>query len=390
MNLFRKNTNFFVALFIAFLMVGCAPQARQRVLWPVYPATPRIEWLGTYASQYDFPKSRKDVVSDYILGGNEPEGFKSPYGIVRDSRGLIYVADALDGNLRVYNPHAKTVEYYTKEPSFARPAGLTIDAADNLYVVDSEARAVHVYNKDRKPLRAIGSPGELLSPAYIAIDQARSRIYVSDPRGNRIVIYDRFGKKSGEISGKTASGKGVYALSSPQGMAIDKAGNLYVAELLGARISVFDAQGTYLRSFGMRGDAVYQFEAPRDLAFDSDGNLWVLDIRRAQIYTYTPDGVLLLATGTSAPSSHPLGFSTPTAIYIAPDDTIYVTDRVNRRFSVWRYFSERYLKEHPLSAEEQAYLQEVGSKIITPPEPQVPIGPVGPVGPVKSETAAEK
>jgi DNA-binding beta-propeller fold protein YncE len=254
---------------------------------------------------------------------------------------------------------------------FTRPAGLAIDAADNLYVVDSEARAVLVFDKKRRPLRTIGGPEELVAPAYIAIDAPRAKIYVSDPRANKIVIYDRFGKKSGEIGG---SG---YTFSSPQGMAIDKAGNLYVAELLGARISVFDAQGNYLRSFGERGDKAYQFEAPRDLAFDSDGNLWVADIRRAQIYTYTPEGVLLLATGTSAPSSDPLGFSTPTAITLTADDTILVTDRVNRRFSMWRYFSESYLKEHPFTAAEEKYLRELRGKIVAPPAAVEVVSPQG-------------
>lgn len=348
--------------FVSLTMAACSPPPRQRILWPVFPATPRIEWLGTYASQYDFPRTRTQVWSEGLLGKTEPELFKSPYGIVRDSKGVIYVADTQEGNLRVYDMAAQTVKLYSEDPTFSRPLDLTIDAADNLYVVDSEMRAILIFDKDRRPLRTLGSPEELQSPAYIAIDEARARIYVSDSRANKIVIYDRFGKKAGEIGRQPAGEKGTFTFSSPQGMAIDKAGNLYVAELLGARISVFDAQGKYLRSFGERGDAVYQFEAPKDLAFDSDGNLWVVDIRRAQIYTYSPGGALLLATGTAAPSNDPIGFSMPTAIFIAADDTIYITDRMNRRFSVWRYFSERYLKEHPFTAEEQAHLQEVARR----------------------------
>jgi len=344
-------------LFVTFL-AACAPPPRQRVLWPVFPATPRIEWLGTFASQDDFPKVAGQNFSEFILGRTEPKTFKSPYGIVSDSQGRIYIADALDANLRVYDLTARTIEYYSEDPIFSRPAGLAIDAADNLYVVDSDMAAVLVFDKNRQPLRSIGVAKELQSPAYIAIDANRARIYVSDPRANKIVIYDRFGKKAGEIGASSG-----YFFSSPQGLAIDTSGQLYVAELLGAKISVFDAAGNYLRSFGERGDAHYQFEAPKDLAFDSDGNLWVLDARRAQIYTYTPQGVLLLVTGTDGPSTHPLGFSTPTAIYISPADKIYVTDRLNRRFSMWHYFSERYLAEHPFSSEEQKYLQEVGSRV---------------------------
>lgn len=356
-----------VLLLLLTLLAACTPPPRQRVLWPVFPATPRIEWLGTFASQDDFPKTGGEIFSELILGRSEPQPFKSPYGIVCDSQGRIYIADSLDSNLRVYDMTAQTVEYYTKDPLFGRPAGLAIDAADNLYVVDSDLAAVLVFDKERRQIRSIGGANELQSPAYIAIDAPRARIYVSDPKANKIVIYDRFGKKAGEIGARRGSGSNGYAFSSPQGMAVDKAGQLYVAELLGAKVSVFDATGNFLRSFGERGDAVYQFEAPKDLAFDSDGNLWILDARRAQIYTYSPEGVLLLATGTDGPSAHPLGFSTPTAIYIGADDKIYVTDRLNRRFSMWKYFSERYLREHPFTAEEQAYRQEVGRRIVEPP-----------------------
>lgn len=363
----RRIVLLLLLIFLVSFLAACTPPPRQRVLWPVYPATPRIEWLGTFASQDDFPKTAGQNFSELILGRTEPKTFKSPYGIVSDSQGRIYIADALVANLRVYDLKARTIEFYSEEPIFSRPAGLAIDAADNLYVVDSDAAAVLVFDKERRPLRSIGVAAELQSPAYIAIDARRARIYVSDPKANKIVIYDRFGKKAGEIGPLWGSEKGAGGFSSPQGMAIDKSGQLYVAELLGARISVFDAKGNFLRSFGERGDAHYQFEAPKDLAFDSDGNLWVLDTRRAQIYTYTPEGVLLLATGTDGPSTHPLGFSTPTAIHIDADDKIYVTDRLNRRFSVWHYFSERYLQEHPFTAEEQAYIQEVGSRIVAPP-----------------------
>lgn len=348
----RSISLLFLLFFLASIMAGCTPPPRKRVLWPVFPETPRIEWLGTYSSQDDFPKTGWQIFGERITGKPEPEVFKSPYGIVSDSSGRIYIADALNANLRVYDMAAQTIEYYSKNPIFSRPAGLAIDATDNLYVVDSEMAAVLVFDKNRRPLRSIGAPGELQSPAYIAIDATRSRIYVSDPRANKIIIFDRFGKKTGEIGQQRTIKNGGYSFSSPQGMAIDKEGNLYVAELLGAKISVFDPKGNYLRSFGERGDAVYQFEAPKDLDFDSDGNLWVLDARRAQIYTYSPDGVLLLVTGSVGPSIHPLGFSTPTAIFITADDTIYITDRLNRRFSVWRYFSARYLKEHPFSAED--------------------------------------
>lgn len=364
----RLITGFFLSLLFVNMLAGCAQSPAKRFLWPSPPLTPRIEWLGTFASQDDFPKSGRQKFLEMILGRPTPEYFKFPFGIVKDSRGVIYVADNAAHKLLVYDVAAQTVESYSNDPIFSRPAGLAVDSADNLYVVDAEIGSVFIFDKNRRPRRTIGARDELRSPAYICIDQERGRIYVSDPRSNRIVIYDRFGKKISEIGPQAKMDNGVFHLASPQGMAIDKAGNLFVAELLGARISVFDSEGKYLRSFGERGDAVYQFEAPKDLAFDSDGNLWVADTRRAQIYTYTPEGKLLLVTGGAGATSDPLGFSMPTAIFIAPDDTIYVTDRVNRRFSVWRYLSKDYLREHPSPDKEQNDIQPVGSSAGAAPQ----------------------
>lgn len=369
-----------LALTLALLLSGCAPPKRPRVLWPVSPDTPRIEWLGTYASQDEFPKTGLQSFFEGLLGKPELAVFQSPFGIVSDGQGIVYVADNIDHNLRVYDLNNHTVNYFSKDPLFDRPAGLALDAAGNLYVVDIGRRSVTVFDRERRPLRTIGSPEELQTPAYIEIDEARDRIYVSDPRANRIVVYNLAGVKQREIGPELV--KDATYLFNPQGMAIDKEGNLFIAEVLASRISVVAPDGTFLRSFGERGDAFYQFEAPKDLAFDSDGNLWVVDNRRTQIYTYAPDGTVLLTTGSATRSANALDFAAPTAIHIAPDDSIYVSDRMNRRFSVWRYLSERYLAEHPFTPAEQAYLDELGQRARQLREeaekkPETPAAPAG-------------
>lgn len=339
-------------------LCACAPPPQERVIWPLPPNPPRLEWLGTYASQDNFPKSGFQLFLDNLLGKQALSVFQMPFGIAADGHGIVYVADSADANLRIYDLNRHTVNYFSKDPIFDRPMGLDIDADGNLYVVDGGKHSVLVFDRDRRPLRVFGSPAELTAPVYVKVDAPRDRVYVSDSRANRVVVYNRAGVKQGEI-GPLLDSKD-NALFSPQGMAIDKDGNLFIAEVLGTRISVVDAQGKYLRSFGERGDALYQFEAPKDLAFDSEGNLWVVDNRRPQIYTYTPEGVLLLVTGEPQRSAHALGFVAPTAIFIAPDDTIYISDRMNRRFSVYRYLSQKYLAEHPFTPAEEARLKALG------------------------------
>lgn len=360
------------AIVLALFASGCsAPQQKQRVLWPLPPETPRIEWLGTYGSEDDFPKSGVQKFNEQLAGKPEFAVFKSPFGIAGDGHGIVYISDSSDHNLRVYDLNNYTVNYFSKEPLFDRPAGLDIDSAGNLYVVDNGRRLVNVFDRDRRPLRSFGL-SDLQAPAYIHIDEERDRVYVSDPRVNKIVVYNLAGVKQKEIGPQLAPD---VAFGSPQGMATDKDGNLYVAEMLSSRISVLDVNGLYQRSFGERGDAFYQFEAPKDIAFDSDGNLWVIDNRRPMIYTYSPKGELLLTTGTAARSYEPLGFVAPTAIHIAANDTIYVSDRMNRRFSTWRYLHEGYFVENPLTPAEKAALEKTATdaqKRAPAPAPNAP------------------
>jgi predicted membrane-bound mannosyltransferase/DNA-binding beta-propeller fold protein YncE len=65
----------------------------------------------------------------------------------------------------------------------------------------------------------------------------------------------------------------------PLGMSFDVAGNLYVAEENGHRISVFDSNGNYVKSIGQFGNGLdgLQFNRPNSVTFAPDGSLFVVD-----------------------------------------------------------------------------------------------------------------
>jgi DNA-binding beta-propeller fold protein YncE len=347
----------FSALAAAILLAGCAkPPEMPRILWPPPPDTPRLEFIGAYASQDDFPKTGPQAFTEGIVGKPPLALFKSPFGIVADARGKVYVSDMHDKNVRVYDLKAHTVNYLFKHPVLDTPFGMVMDGAGNIYVADGARGKVMVFSADGRPLFSFGSSEVLTKPAYLALNERLERIYVSDGAGHRIVVFDMRGKylfSFGRLGG------GPSDLHSPQGLAIDAQDHVFVADMLNARVQVFDADGRYLYLFGERGDLPSQFEAPKDLAFDSDGNLYAIDSRRPLLYTYTPDGRLLLTTGGSSRTGHKLGFTRPTSIYIDSSDRIYVADMLNRRFSVWQYLSEAYLKEHPITDEDIRRIEEL-------------------------------
>lgn len=351
-----KKISWFGLVLTLVMLTGCAgPQKLPRLFWPPPPEQPRLEFIGAYSAVEDFPKSPGQLFTEKMTGKQVVPAFKTPFGVASDGKGLVYVSDIHDRNLRVIDMNAPTIEYFTKELLFATPLGMTMDSRDNLYIADGAKEKVFVFGPGKKPLFTFGTPEVISKPAYLAINEKLDRIYVSDGDGHRIVVFDMRGKHLFSFGTK---GEGEGEFYSPQGVAIDQEGKVYVADMFNARIQVFDAEGKYLSRFGQRGDQIWQFDRPKSLAFDSEGHLYVLDSRKAAILIYDRNGKLLLTTGTGAPSTHKMGFGLPASIFIDANDRIYVADSLNKRFAVWQYLSQAYLAKNPITEKDREELEK--------------------------------
>lgn len=342
----KKLLKLIILLLVLVALVGCAKTEKLRVLWPPLPDTPRLEWLGIYYSEGDFPKSQREAAMQSMVGDSGFDYFGRPFGIAADGKGLVYVSDADQRVIKIFDFNRRQVSRFGNGRRFQNPLGLAVDSRDNLYVVEGVSAKVLVFSADQRPLFSFGGEDVFKKPVQLTLNETLGRIYVSDGAGHRIAVFDMEGKHLFSF-GSQGSGDGEFY--SPQGLAIDRDHRLFVADQFNARIQVFDADGTFLYKFGERGDRQWNFEFPKDLAFDSDGNLHVLDMRKAALITYRPDGTLLLYTGGQA-SIEPVGFSMPVSLWIDQNDQIYVADSLNRRFAHWRYFSDEYLRRHPFDS----------------------------------------
>lgn len=344
-----------VSLGVVFLLTACAPpEQKHRVVWPLPPERPRLEWIGNYNGQESFPKSRGKKALESMVGGKQDlTTFDGPYGIVSNGAGIVYVVDQFQQQIWVYDFNLQKTTPFSKGPIFSRPSVLDVDRAGNLYVSDTGSGKILVFSPARKLLRSIGSPEELKWPVFFALNEENGRIYISDVPQHRIVMYSMEGDFIGSFGTRGVNGG---EFNYPQGVAVNAAGEVFVADSMNARIQVFTAEGEFVRMFGSRGDQPYQFEFPKSLDFDSDGNLWITDSRRPKIYTYTPEGKLLLETGSARRSTDALGFGMPVVINIDRNDRIYISDSTNKRFSVYQYMNDAYLQANPLSEADIEFL----------------------------------
>jgi len=315
-------------------------------------------------------------------------GLVAPFSVAVDSSRSVYIADASDNRIRqvsngaiataVGNGTAGVGGDYG--PPFAAelnfPCGVAVDFAGNLYIADSYNNRIRkLSNGVLTTVAGSGTAGfsgdngpatfaELNAPSAVAVDAA-GNLYIADTLNQRIrkvtngVITTVAG--SG-LAGVNAAGYGgdngqatSARLANPVGVAIDASGNLYIADagnhrirrVSGGEITTVAGNG----AAGFSGDngpaANAELWSPEGIAIDSRGNLYIADQGNQRIRKVSQGVIATVAGngtagfgGDNGPATsaelHGIGGSTPLPWGIAVDaaGNLYVADPGNRRVRV--------------------------------------------------------
>ena len=127
--------------------------------------------------------------------------------------------------------------------------------------------------------------------------------------------------------GQAGAGDGQF--NAPTGIAVDSAGNVYVADTANHRIQKFDDQGNFLLKWGAPGSGAGQFNSPKGVAVDSVDNVYVVDSGNHRIQKFTASGSFVTAWGSLG--SGPGQFNQPFGVAVDSQDNVYVTDTGNDR-----------------------------------------------------------
>ncbi len=246
----------------------------------------------------------------------------------------------------------------------SRPAGVALDGSGNLYIADYDNDRIRRVDAATGYISTVAGGGtggdggpataaQLNGPNSVALDGA-GNLYIADAHNNRIRKVDAATGYISTVAGDGTSGDdgdGGLAieaqLAQPEGIALDGAGNLYIADSDNHRIRKVDADG-YISTVagtggsGYSGDGGLAVDArlyfPSSVALDGSGNLYIADSGNSRIRKVDADGYISTVAGTGGhgysgdgiwPSEAQL-FS-PAGVALDGSGNLYIADSGNHR-----------------------------------------------------------
>jgi sugar lactone lactonase YvrE len=299
-------------------------------------------------------------VSGSADGAGSVARFNTPSDVTTDTAGNVYVADTLNCTIRKISSDGvvSTVAGVAGVPGngggpastarFGYPEGLVVDSTGNIFVSDTGNYAVRRITPALSVGTLVASGGSVpvlfASPRGMAADSA-GNIYVADTDNCAIRKIPATGVTSavaGIVGYAHLDAQGTAArLAGPRGLALDAAGNLYVADEANCVIRKITPAGlvtTLAGSVGVAGvtngtGAAAQFGYPEGVAVDTAGNVYVADTSGGRIRFITPAGVVTTLAGSVTGSADGTGtaasFSLPKDVAVDGAGNVYVTDSGN-------------------------------------------------------------
>jgi sugar lactone lactonase YvrE/fibronectin type 3 domain-containing protein len=314
------------------------------------------------------PGSAAEKEKTYKLG--------EPTDIALDQLGRIYVRDADDKSIKIYD--AKGL-YLRSLPKSGKPVAMCV-AEDGIYVADDASSGILKYDFDANSEYSFGSKGEgkaqFKSLSGLAVDKAQ-QVYVGDLKKSLIEafvveagkIQEQLPKVAGRASVKWlenipaevgqlawdgketfyAIGKdkkslviirngavaGAIKLNDMQlaAVTVDKSGAIWVVDKKNYRAVKLDESGKVLSSLGKEGGGAGQFDNPSAIAISNSGMVFVADRSNHNVQIFREDGVFLNALN----GENSTKLSSPVAMAFDQNDNLYILD--SSRKSVLAYSS---------------------------------------------------
>lgn len=199
-----------------------------------------------------------------------------------------------------------------------------------LHLQDNAIKVASDLKTGGPPTLSFYIQGDLNNPLDKPMDVTKvgQYVYVTDTNHKQVQVFDTSGSSIFKF-GKEGEGKGQFKF--PYGIAGDKDGNIYVADLYNGNISIFTSKGKFIKYFQVANKAD-AFKGPGGLRIYNN-KLYVTDIPKNKVSVFDLNGKKLLDISSAASKDDTL--NAPNSVTIDSDNNIYVSDTGNQRLVIY-------------------------------------------------------
>lgn len=299
--------------------------------WPSAPDEPRIQFVGSFDSSEDVSPTQASGLEKLVFGAEavKPAEVNKPYGVLMKD-GKIYVCDIRAKSVVILDLVKKQTRLMgvSGAHQLERPIAIAIADDGTMYVADGVHQAVLVYDSGERFTMSFKIAN--LKPGGLAV--YGERLYLSDLGRQVVLVLDRkTGKELGTI-GAVGDDDGQFRV--PIGVATDKEGNIYVADMMRCRVQKFSKDGKFIAGVGEQGDHAGGFARPKHLAVDSEGIVYVVDSAFQNVQMFNDKFQLLMHFG--AAGDFPGAMNLPVGIAVTDSSLDVFKDRIHPGFEVKR------------------------------------------------------
>jgi uncharacterized protein (TIGR03437 family) len=300
----------------------------------------------------------------------------APFSLAADSSGNIYIAEFGTNRIRKLDTKGNIATAIgdgnqgfagdggaPNKVEMYLPTGVAVDSAGNIYFADSNNNRVRklsgstvgtIAGNGLLSRSGDGGPAtsaQLNAPLGVALDNS-GNLYIADTGNNQV----RKVTASGVIStvagtgtaGSTGDGGAATAaqLNAPQGLAVDAAGNLYIADVQNHKVrkvsggTITTVAGSGTAGFGGDGGAApsAQLNLPIGVAVDASNNLYIAEFGNNRVRKVAGSGNISTLAGTGVNGYSGDGaqatsaqLNGPQAVAVDSTGNVYIGDAANNR-----------------------------------------------------------
>ena len=256
-----------------------------------------------------------------------------PSDVAVAGNGQTYVVDSGNHQVAVFDATGTRVTSLgmmgEEEGQLMNPLGIGVSAKGEVWVADKGNERVVMFDAKGRPRTAfeLEADGEGIVPVDITVGPKGKELFITSNNTHQVVVFSTKGEFLRAWGGE---GEDDGQFRYPATIDTDSAGNVYVVDVLNARVQKFDPEGTHLLTIGKLGGKAGTFYRPKGVAVDDAGNIYVSDSFLGVVQVFSPDGQLAYVIGADGVATV---FDTPVGL-AASGSRLYVTQMLAGKVAV--------------------------------------------------------